>query len=182
MANELAFDNSPLSAFGRAGRLNVLETLTSRFSRRVTSQAVLDELAIGASTYPGLEDIPAQQWLQIVHVDSLPMLKVLAWYTQRFGSTERDIGEASVLAWAEVTGAAALVDDATARQVAKERSVRLMGSLGLIADGINARLLTERDAAGLIDDLRSAGARFPCTGGTFLQWAEDRGLLHRISA
>jgi hypothetical protein len=49
----LIFDTSPLSHFARARELDTLADITAA-RQRIVTQAVLDELAEGASDYPVL--------------------------------------------------------------------------------------------------------------------------------
>jgi hypothetical protein len=65
-------------------------------------QAVLDELRAGELAHPPLADVRNADWLEIVACDGLAELRAFAHYVRVLGAGERDIGEASVLAWAEV--------------------------------------------------------------------------------
>jgi len=93
------------------------------------------------------------------------------------GAGQRDVGESSALAWAEAYEATAIVDDQTAVNIARKRGVQVRGTLSLIADGIHQGILDNGTAERLIDDLRTGGARFPCTDSEFIVWARDKGLL-----
>lgn len=179
MAMALGFDSSVLSPFARARRLDVLERITSGH-RRVVTRAVLDEIKRGCDQYPALSDIETRRWVETVSVDSLNELVVFAHYIRILGSEDRNIGEASILAWAEVSSGIAVVDDSTAVNAAKARGVTVRRSLGLLCHGLNLGALTMEDARALVDDLRIAGgARFPCDGAGFERWAETNGLLLR---
>lgn len=114
MPAALGFDSSVLSPFARTGRLDVLERLVAGHQCVVT-QAVLDELDRGCVEHPALADVKALPWLEIVTIDSLEKLKALTAYVRALGSDERNIGEASILAWAEVASGIAMVDDNTGR-------------------------------------------------------------------
>jgi predicted nucleic acid-binding protein len=173
----LVFDSSPLTHFARAGRLAVLDQLTSRY-RRVVPRAVLDEIRAGESQYPPLADVRNADWLELVACDGLAELQALARYFQVLGSGQRDIGEASVLAWAEVNDGVAVVDERAATRAGQQRGVIIHGTLWLIANGVKTGVLPLMDAERLVDQLRAAEAWLPCTGAEFLSWAKDRGLLH----
>jgi predicted nucleic acid-binding protein len=149
----LIFNTSPLSHFARAGRLALLDRLTAAY-RRVVPQAVLDELRAGELAHPPLAD-----------------------YVRVLGAGERDIGEASVLAWAEVNGGIAVIDERAGTQAAQARGVTVHGTLWLIANGLNAGDLLLPEAERLVDQLRSTDARLPCSGAEFFEWAKAQGLL-----
>lgn len=172
----LVFDSSPLGHFARAGRLAVLGRLTSGY-RRVAPRAVLDEISAGKTLYPPLADVRNAEWLELVACDGLAELQALARYFRILGSGQRDIGEASVLAWAEVHDGIAVVDERAATRAAQQRGVTVHGTLWLIANGVRTGMLVLIDAERLIDQLREAEAWLPCTGAEFLSWAKGRGLL-----
>jgi predicted nucleic acid-binding protein len=178
----LGFDSSVLSAFARAKRLDVLEHLTSGH-RRVVTRAVLGELDRGRTVYPALTDVESRPWLELTSVDSLEELIAFNQYVRVLGESSRNIGEASILAWAEITSNTAVIDDNDAVSAARARHVSVRRSLGLMADGLHRRILTSEQARSVIDDLiLIGGARFPCDGAGFEAWAERNGLLAPDSA
>ncbi len=133
----------------------------------------------GCAAYPNLADVRSQPWLEIVTVDSLEELVAFSHYVRVLGSQQaRNIGEASILAWAEVSAGVALVDDNAAVNAAKTKNVAVRRSLGLLCDGLHKKSLTIEQARLLVDELASiGGARFPCDGAGFEVWAESNGLL-----
>lgn len=178
MSESLVFDSSVLSGFARAQLLGPLRDLTEGFDR-LTTQSVLDELKRGASLFPLLDDALSLDWLQVVRVDGLAELIVFTECADRLGSRrERNVGEASVLAWADVNQQIALIDDGTARQVGLDRGVAVHGSLWLMARGVSKGEITMDDATGMIDSLvAQGGAYLPCSGEQFASWAAANGLL-----
>jgi predicted nucleic acid-binding protein len=179
MAMALGFDSSILSAFARAERLDVLERIVSGH-RCVVTRAVLDEIERGCSQYPALSDVAVLPWVATVSVDSLDELVAFAYYVRVLGAGDHDIGEASILAWAETRSGIAVVDDNAAVTAARARGVMVRRSLGLLCHGLNRGILTMDGARALVDDLRGAGgARLPCDGAGFERWAESNGLLLR---
>ena len=172
----LAFDNTPLSHFARAGHLVELERITGD-QRRVTTQAVFDEIARGVDEHSSLTSVLDLEWLEIVAGGSIEELQAFVDYARRLGSGERNIGEASVLAWAETNSAIAIVDERAAANYGRERGVEVHGTLWLVAEAYRANHLDENGAAAMVDALRDAEAWFPCSGDTFFEWARAEGLL-----
>lgn len=138
---------------------------------------MLDEIGRGATLYPLLAAIRGMPWLEPLRVDSLPGLQAFAAYARQLGSNDRDIGEASTLAWAEVNRATAIIDDRLATRVGRERGVEVHGTLWLVTRGLRRGVMAREEAPSLIDALARAEAWLPCTGDEFLAWADQHGLL-----
>jgi predicted nucleic acid-binding protein len=174
---KLVFDSSVLSAFARAELLELLELLSAGHERFVP-RAVLAEIERGTSDHPSLKAIAAVEWLEMVRVDSVDELVAFADFSTRLVSGERNVGEASVLAWAQVNGGVAMVDDQDAAQCGRENRVAVRRSLALLAGGLKKGILDEGRIIEVVEALvRHGEARFPCDGPTFLSWARDNGLL-----
>jgi hypothetical protein len=137
----------------------------------------LDEVRIGETTHPPLADVRDAEWLEVVACDGLAELRVFAHYANVLGSGQRDIGEASVLAWAEVNDGIAVIDERAGARAGQERGVTVHGSLWLIVNGLKVGELSLQEAERLVDRLREAEAWLPCAGAEFFQWAKDRDLL-----
>lgn len=177
MTRALAFDSSVLSAFARARRLDILGRLTDG-RRRVVTRAVLQEVDRGRADYPHLADVHRLPWLAVVAIESLEELVVFNHYVRVLGSDARNVGESSILAWAEISGAVAVVDDRDAVSAAKARGVHVRRSLALVREGLVQEMLTMDAARLLVDDLIiNGGARLPCDGAGLESWLERNGLL-----
>jgi len=173
----VALDTSVLSWFARASRLDVLELLLAGM-RAVTTCEVLDEIRAGVQAFPALAPVLELAWIEEVRLSGLAAMGVFAEYCRRLGSgTGGNIGEATVLAWAEINAAVAVIDEKAGRQAARERQVRVRGSLWLLGHGVVTGIVSMAQAARIVDDLRGAGAYLPCDGSTFAGWAHDNGLL-----
>src|SRR5690349_21709340 len=122
MPSALGLDSSVLSAFARAGRLDVLDRLTAG-RRRVVTEAILAELDRGSAEHPRLGDVRALPWLEIVSADSPYELEVFNEYIRVLGAGDRNIGESSILAWAEATSGWVAIDDDDAVTAARRRKV-----------------------------------------------------------
>jgi len=102
---------------------------------------------------------------------------VVAEYMRRLGSGDRDLGEATVLAWAEVHGAIAVIDERVGTRHGRGRGVDVHGTLWVIAKAIRGGLLSDEQASEIVQALSDADASFPCDGSTFIEWARQEGLL-----
>jgi predicted nucleic acid-binding protein len=174
--DRLVFDSSPLNYFARSNQLAVLGKLVSTNSCVIT-RAVEEELLRGGSKHAQLYQVPAQTWLTVVDDSSIEFLKLFSEYHGRLGGGGRNIGEATVLAYAEVRGIAAVVDDRAGRRHGVERGVTVTGTLELLCSGIRSKLMEESEAVTVVDILRDHEAFLPCDGSTFLEWARAEGLL-----
>ena len=164
MTPPLGFDSSVLSAFARAKHLDTLQRLSDAHQRVVT-RAVLDELARGSAEHPMLAEVGRLSWLAAVAVDSLDALVAFSHYVRALGSDSRNVGEASILAWAEVTPGIAVIDDQAAVTVAKATGLTVRRSLSLVAGGLNSKVLDPHEARARWSTIwpRPAALAYPAT-------------------
>jgi predicted nucleic acid-binding protein len=173
----VALDTMVLSGFAKAGLLDVLGRLLAGM-RAVTTRAVLDELRDGAAKFPALEQALALSWLEEVNPATLVEMGVFAEYARLLVSgVDGNVGESTVLAWAEVHGATVIIDENKGRQAGIDRHVDVKGSLGLLAHGIKKAIIPPAQAAQIVDALLAARVYLPCNGANFFPWAEAHGLL-----
>jgi len=114
----LAFDSSPLNYFARSSQLPALGKLVEAETCFIT-RAVEDELLRGAPKHAQLYQVSAQPWLTVVEDSSIEFLKLFSEYHSRLGGGGRNIGEATTLAYAELHGMTAFVDDRVGRRQGK---------------------------------------------------------------
>jgi predicted nucleic acid-binding protein len=126
---------------------------------------------------PALQGVRAGDWLKVAELDTLDEVQLFASWVGRTGSGERDLGEASVFAAAELHGATAITDDREAVRVARTYGLDVHGTIWLLAGACRDGKLSEPAAGNLIDALRSTGMRLPCTGAEFSDYARRYGLL-----
>jgi predicted nucleic acid-binding protein len=175
-SSRLAFDSSPLNYIARANQLPFLEKLVAD-NDCVITRAVEDELLRGASKHAQLYQVSAQEWIRVVDDSSIAFLQLFSEYHTRLGGGDRNVGESATLAYAELHGLTACIDDRVARRHGQERGVPLTGTLELVCRGIRANVVEEAEAARVVDLLRDHEAFLPCDGSTFLDWARAEGLL-----
>lgn len=176
LARPLFFDTMCLSHFARADRLDVLRDLL--LDRDCwTTTVVRSELAVGAGRYPRIHQALGLDWLRVASLDSLDDLRCFVTWAQRLGSGDRDLGEASVLAAAELRRGTAITDDRDATRVARRYGADVHGTIWLLGTACGLGKLTLVGAGNLVDALRAEGARLPCTGTEFPVFARQHGLL-----
>jgi predicted nucleic acid-binding protein len=176
MGRRLVFDSSPLNYFARSNQLSALGELVVNDTCFIT-RAVEDELLKGGSKYAQLYQVSIQPWITVVDDSSIEFLRLFSEYHSRLGGGQRNVGEATTLAYAELQGMAAFVDDRVGRRHGRERGLVVTGTLELLCQGIRNHVLEESEAASIIDLLRDHEAFLPCDGVTFLDWARAEGLL-----
>jgi predicted nucleic acid-binding protein len=172
----LVLDAMLLIHFGRAERLDVLRNLLVD-KECWTTQVVLEEVRQGAAAYPQLPDVDAGEWLGVAQLDTFEEIALFAAWARRIGSGERDRGEASVFAVAELRSATAITDDQEAVRVARTYGLDVHGTIWLLSGACRDGKLSEPAAGNLLDALRATGLRLPCTGAEFPSFARRYGLL-----
>jgi predicted nucleic acid-binding protein len=165
-----------LSHFARAERLDVLRDLLVE-KECWTTRVVLEELRQGTTAHPALRDVLAGDWLKVAHLDTLDEIRLFTIWVGRLGSGERDLGEASVFAAAELRTATAITDDQGAVRVGRTYGLDVHGTIWLLAGACRDGKLPEPAAGNLVDALRLTGLRLPCTGAEFPDYARLHGLL-----
>lgn len=174
--DRLAFDSSPLNYFARSNQLSTLGKLVTG-NTCVITRAVDDEILKGASKYAQLYQVSAQAWITVVDESSIEFLKLFSEYHSRLGGGGRNIGEATTLAYAELHGMTAFIDDRVGRRHGRERGVAVTGTLELLCQSIRSHVMEESEAVSVIDLLRDHEAFLPCDGAGFIGWARAEGLL-----
>jgi predicted nucleic acid-binding protein len=165
-----------LSHFARAERLDVLRDLLVD-KECWTTRVVLEEVRQGVAAHPNLNHVLAADWFKVVQLDSLDEIRCFARWVKRLGSDERDLGEASVFAAAELRSATAVTDDPAAVRVARNYGLDVHGTIWLLANACRDGKLTEPAAGNLVDALRTTELRLPCTGAEFPGYARQYRLL-----
>lgn len=175
-SSTLVFDAMCLNHFARIDRLDVLRDLLIG-DECSTTHVVREELRKGLGAYPALQKALELEWLGIVSLDSMRELECFVKWAERIGAGERDLGEASVFAAAELTQGIAITDDQAATRVARKFGIKLHGTVWLLGRACRDGKLSVTAAGNLVDMLRASGMRLPCTGPEFETWARCRGLL-----
>ncbi|MDF5754455.1 DUF3368 domain-containing protein [Spongiactinospora sp. TRM90649] len=171
----LVFDATCLSHFARAERLDVLRDLLVG-ENCLTTSIIRDELRTGLDKHPLLRHILDADWLGVERLESIEELRSLVAWQQRIGSSQRNLGEASVFCVAETSGAIAITDDREAVAVARSYGLEVHGTVWLLAIACREGKLSEVGAGNIIDALIATGMRLPCDGTGFLSYARRSGI------
>ncbi|MFG1672893.1 hypothetical protein [Micromonospora sp. NPDC049282] len=172
----LVLDTMLLSHFTLADRLDVLQDLLLD-AECWTTQVVVEELRAGAATRPELLVACEADWLRRAQLDTLDEIRCFTAWVRRLGAAERNLGEASVLAAAELRSGVAITDDRQATRVARSYDAEVHGTIWLLAAACRTGKQTEAGAGNLIDALRATSARLPCSGAEFPAYARRHRLL-----
>ncbi|PZF81094.1 hypothetical protein [Jiangella anatolica] len=164
----LIWDTSPVLHAGRIDRLDVLGDIASGW-QNLTTAAVVEELEAAGVALPS--------WLEVVHVDGLAELVALGEWLQRVAAGDRNRGEATVLAWAQVHGALPIIDDKDARAAAQRGGLDAHGLLWVVAEAVRSGRITSVASSGFVDAMLASGARYPLEPGGFVDWAKANSLL-----
>jgi hypothetical protein len=93
----LVLDAMVLNHFARIDRIDVLRELLVGDECR-TTHVVLAEIRAGVAVHPALAAALELEWVCPVPLDTIADLECFAKWVERIGASERDRGEASVLA------------------------------------------------------------------------------------
>lgn len=181
MTDQAAFvlDTPALHHFALAERLDVLRDLLLQ-DECWTTCVVTGELKERAVEFslPLLLHAVELEWVRVATLnDTMTELRLFLEWVDRIGKDDRNLGEASVLALAQLRGGVAITDDRDARHVARRHGIRVHGTIWLLARACRQQKMTEVAAGNVINQLRQTGHRLPCTGDEFPGYARQNGLL-----
>ena len=144
----------------------------------VTPVEVQDEILAGVTAIPELASVLKVQWLEPVELSGVYELAAFARYkTQLGGGSKENMGEAAVLAWAEVHRGVAIIDERAASRIAQKEGIPVHNSLWLVVQGFRQGELDRSAAETLVDELRATDMRLPIDGKGLFAWAYEQGLL-----
>lgn len=146
-------DSPPLIHLARIGRLDLVPGI---FERVVIPDAVWNEVTQTSRTSPGAREVAEAKWIERATADPVRVrplrLLLLGW------------GEAEAIAVALAqSNLALLTDDKRARQTAKQFSIPIFGTLGVLG---------QAKRRGLISAVRPLTARLQAT-----DWRISEGVL-----
>lgn len=139
-------NSGPIISFARAGHLELLKQVLQEIR---IPEAVYEDIVIKGKRKPGAPEVEAQEWIRKERIkDRSKIDQLLA----RLG-----LGEKEAIVLAKELGAILLIDDLSARKEAEKIEVVCIGSLRILKEAKDRRLIKEIKPIG--DDLRKAGIR-----------------------
>jgi predicted nucleic acid-binding protein len=136
------------------------------------------ELISGTAIHPALAAAISLPWIDIVELTEIEEIVAFARYKAELGGgSERNNGEAAVLAWASVHGGTVLIDERAGTRAARRDHIEVHGTPWLITNAMRDGKLSEADAVRMIDQLAATEMALPTDGAGFLAWAREEGLL-----
>ncbi len=172
----LVIDNSCLSHFARAGRLDLLDLITAAYDRS-TAEEVMLELVEGVEDHPALGQLVGVGWLSIVELDLLETVHAAQIKAELGGDPTRDLGECAVIAIAAARGGVAVIDDQDAAAVGRRHGVVVVGTLAVVAAALKREAIDRKTAEALVDELVVTDMRLPVDGDGFVAWCYANSLL-----
>ncbi|GAA4392531.1 hypothetical protein [Tsukamurella soli] len=172
----LVLDTGPLSHLAQSGWLGVLRSVAGE-RQVVITDAVEAERRMGLPGRPHLQMVLDSDWIVVERLESPSEISAFADVAARLVVGDRNVGEASVLAYARVHRATAVVDDGAARTAAQEMRIARKGTLALLCDAIRGGLLTIDLVSDIADHLLATTYRLPFAPGGFERWASEQGLV-----
>jgi predicted nucleic acid-binding protein len=129
------FDTSPLSAFARTGRLDVIERRYG--GRAVVTVEVREGLERGVGLHPQLSRILVAPWLrppvELTEPEQLREIEFVRWALGAAGDDRlANRGEAATIVYAKSVRAIAVLDDRDARTIANSNDVAIVGTEGIL--------------------------------------------------
>ena len=176
MTSGLVFDTTAPTHFARAGRLDLLQAMTSGYERSAPTE-VLDEAQRGVLEHPAIGNLFGAKWLKIVELDIFATIRAATFKGELGGGPLQHLGECATLALAQSRGAAAVIDDRDGRRIGKRHSIEVTGSLSLVARAVRVGTIDLDAAAEMVDNLVATDMYLPTDGPGFEPWARSRGLL-----
>lgn len=173
-------DTSVFTHFCRAGHAELLRRLAPQ-GVILIPDTVYGEVEDGRDCDHDIPSIAALPWVELGALtleEEMQQLLIKADMPSEKGESPRkNLGECAVLACAIHRGMVAVIDDSDARTQARNRSVRYVTSMWIIARAYKVLDDVDSDAAERIyEDLVATDMRLPRVE-SFIGWAYEVGLL-----
>jgi predicted nucleic acid-binding protein len=172
----LVFDTGPLSEFAKQGWLGALRLVVG-VRTAVVPDTVVEELRAGVHGRAHLQVVLDTPWIEHRSLTSSAELQEFSRFASFLVAGDRNVGECGVLAYAKANKATAIIDDGSARKIARDHGVAHQGTLSLLCDAVRENVLTIELVSAVADDLIEGEYRLPFPTGGFRKWAQDNGLV-----
>ncbi len=173
-------DTSTFTHFCRAGHQDILRRLAPG-GLILIPDTVYSEVENGRDRGYAIPSIAELSWVELgvlTTEETNSQLRIKIDIPSKKGDSPRkNLGECAVLACAIHRNMVAVIDDSAARAQARQRGVRFVTSMWIIAAAY--KYLDDVDSAvaeRIYEDLRSTGMRLPMVG-SIIGWAYEIGLL-----
>lgn len=135
-------------------------------------EEVINEIQVGEAAHGyNCERLLRGSWWRPLAITELEDQRLFLETLQRWGSEERNRGEAAALVLARRRGSVAVVDDLQARRAAQSMGVSIIGTVGILARIVAEGRLDDAAGWGVHREMVDAGFRSP------LRSASDFGQL-----
>lgn len=179
-AGRWVMDTSTFTHFCRAGHQDILRRLAPQGVILIpdTVYAEVEEGRDRGYDIPSILDLPWVELGVLTPDEEIEQLLIKAEMPSRKGDPPtKNLGECAVLACAVHRHMVAVLDDGDARTVASSRDMRVVTSMGIIAEARKKLSDVDSEAAERIyADLVATDMRLPRVG-SFIGWAYEIGLL-----
>jgi len=139
-------DSGPIISFARAGYLKLLGQL---FQEIIIPEAVYEEIAIIGIGRAGAKEVISGEWIKTKRTKNRLKVKQLP--------AMLGLGEREAIILAQELNATLLIDDRKAREVAEENGINCFGSLRVLKEAKDKKLIGTIKSVG--DKLREKGLR-----------------------
>lgn len=144
-------DTTPIISLMKAGQLELLQKL---FDIVYIPEAVYRELTENKSYLEEARIVQECKFLLIEKVENEKSVAILRNFTGL------DVGESEAIILAdEKQSDILLMDEHRGRQVAKKMGITITGTIGVLAQAFNERMLTKNDVEECIERLQESGIR-----------------------
>ncbi|GAA1871033.1 hypothetical protein [Myceligenerans crystallogenes] len=176
MPEEIVIDTGPLSVFAEAGWLGMLRAVADDRAVVITD-VVQAELREGTPAHQHLHTVLDAGWITCRPLTSAAEIGAYQHFAGFLVSGNHNQGEASVLAYAQVHGALAIVDDGAARKHAKNSQLNFQGTLALLCEAVRRGTASIEMISTIADHMLETEYRLPFGPGEFADWAKTHDLV-----
>ncbi|KWV32631.1 nucleotide-binding protein [Micromonospora rifamycinica] len=174
--NALVFDTGPLRHFAKQGWLGVLRFLAE--GRPVyIPDSVERELNRAVEHVAAARAVLDADWIHVHRSTDFDFIEAFAHYDDRLVADGKNLGECGVLAMGQVYKCEVVLDDATPRQIAEERGIRVTATVPLLCEAVRTKRLTMLMVEELVDHLLEGEYFLPFGVGGFRRHVLENGLL-----
>ena len=137
----------------------------------------MTELREGLHLDPRIQSVLDADWLEHRGISTTTEVEAYTSFARRLVSSDRNLGEAAVLALAQTVPARAVIDDRAACALARSARVEFTRTLSLLCEAVHSGLLTLDFVSEIADELIRTDYRLPFGPGEFKEWTARENLF-----